>query len=326
MFNNWNFDFFDTAFYFKKKNGKKNEIFYDNITITDSFSDLSDLPIKLNETTILYSTLPNNNSKTIITKTYSTLISTSLYSGNSSQVFLSSQPTVYLNTSTLLYRTNLQTSFLYTTLPSTLLYSTNLQTSSIYSTISSTLLYSTNLQTSSLYSTLPFESLQTTNYQSEENNNIPENDCLEGQCLSIKSSLINISLKLDYSYSNIYDLDLHLEVLEENNNIIEKVYFANLDGLNGSAFLNRDNFNGCGNGFDDEEEILSINLDMIPSNIKSLAILINSFNGNSINNATSAYIEIYDALTEISINYYPLYNIKSGILFFYGIIEKNNFK
>ena len=81
-------------------------------------------------------------------------------------------------------------------------------------------------------------------------------------------------------------------------------------------YFSRDNLHGCGNGYDDEEEILSINLDMIPSNIKSLAILINNYNGNSIDNATGAYIEIYDVLTEISINYYPLYNIKSGILFF----------
>ena len=65
MLNHWNFDSFDTVFYFKK-NGKQNEIFYDNIT--DSFSDLSDLPIKLNEATILYSTLPKKIQKPLLPK------------------------------------------------------------------------------------------------------------------------------------------------------------------------------------------------------------------------------------------------------------------
>ena len=194
-----------------------------------------------------------------------------------------------------------------------------------------------------LDSTIPITNLDTEKYldstqitttkYSTDNVSVKEKKCLEDQCILINSNLINIYFKWDYNYVplEIFYLDLWLEGLDEKNNLIERVYFGGLFDFNGSVKLSLNITPGY--PYINTTEIISINLNKIQYNIKSLAIIINSTNSKDILNARNAYISIYEMsstkilLTEILlkkklINQYWLNNTKSGILFFYGIIER----
>jgi len=146
---------------------------------------------------------------------------------------------------------------------------------------------------------------------------------LEDQCILIDSNLIKIYLKWDYDPDNIYDLDLWLEGIDENNSLIEKVFFGKRDGFNEAVNLNEDNTKG--NPINNITEIISINLTKIQYNIKSLIVLIYSFRDKDILNASNAFISLYEISSNSQklINNFWLNNTKNGILFFYGIIEKN---
>ena len=100
---------------------------------------------------------------------------------------------------------------------------------------------------------------------------------------------------------------------------MEKIYYGNLEGLDGSASLSIDNLDGIGFG---DDETISINLNKVPNYISSLAIFIKSFKGNNLINAEGGHVRIYESDSEKEINNFYLNEIKDGILFFYGIIEK----
>jgi len=135
-----------------------------------------------------------------------------------------------------------------------------------------------------------------------DNTNIEEKEFLEDQCILIDSNLIKIYHKWDYDPGNTYDLDLWLEEIDENNSLIEKVYYDNKDGFNEAVNLNEDNTQGY--QYNNITEIISINLTKIQYNIKSLIVLIDSYHNNDILNASNAFISLY----EISSNSQKLIN------------------
>jgi len=206
---------------------------------------------------------------------------------------------------------------------------TNLETeTNLDSTIPTNLEAETNLDSTNSITNLETEIYIDSTHiptiiNSDDNINIEEKECLEDQCILINSNHINIYLNWDYVPIYFYDLDLSLEGLDENNNLIEKVYFDNLNGFNGAINLNTDNKYGY--QINNLTEIISINLTKIQDNIKSLIILINSFYKEDILNSRNAYISIYEMPSNKQklINQFWLNNTKSGVMFFYGIIEKN---
>ena len=173
---------------------------------------------------------------------------------------------------------------------------------------------STNLNTE--ISDTPTEPSEITIVTSTQTN-IIENNCIEGQCLLINSSLINIMLRWDPD--NINDLDISLEGIDKNNNIIDSVYYGKFTGFNGSANLTY-------NKEDEQEmnEIVSVNLDSIPNNISSIAIIVENIISKDLLSIYGAYIKIYEKLSQKEIHSYSLNKTKSGIFFLYGILERNN--
>jgi stress response protein SCP2 len=311
---------------------------------TETYIDSTNSITNLETDTILVSTIPTTyleietNLESTIPTTYLE-IETYLDSTNSITNFEtdtnldSNIPTTYLETKTYIDSTNLNsnipTSYLEieknldSTIPTTYLENEANLDSTIPTTYLETETYldSTNSITN-LETETYIESTQIpTTIKSNDNSNIEEKECLEHQCILINSNLINIYLKWDYGPSNIYDLDLWLEGLDKNNNLIEKVYFLNLSGFNGAVNLNKDNLRGY--QFNNVTETISIKLNKIQNNIKSLIILINSYGKKDIINARNAYISIYEMKKILSfeyqyklINKFWLNNAKSGIFFF----------
>ena len=121
-------------------------------------------------------------------------------------------------------------------------------------------------------------------------------NCMKRQCTIINSNIINIGFRGVNNIFNINDLYLSLDGLDKNNNLIDRLYSGKLS--------------------------FKINLDKIPYNISSLAILINNKHKNSLKNIIGGYVSIYEEDTQNEINHYSLNDIKDGVIFLYGIIER----
>lgn len=81
------------------------------------------------------------------------------------------------------------------------------------------------------------------------------------------------------------DLDASCIMFDENKNMVDSIWFRQLNSLDGSVRHSGDNRDGSGAG--DDEQIF-VNLANVPANIKYLVFTISSFSGQtfaSINNA-----------------------------------------
>ena len=259
-------------------------------------------------TSFIHTTLPSTNIKTTL---LSSLIYTTLPSINIKTTLLSSL--IYTNFPT---TNTLLTSLINTTLPITNI-KTTLLTSLIYTTFPTTNLKVTTISTMNFYTTFP-------------NYNIFE-DCFEGQCFKINTNLINFGLGWDYIKKQVHNLDLSIEGLDENNNLIDNVYFGKLQGFNKSIKLSNNNLNGKGNG---DDEVIFIDLEKIPYNIVSLVILIKDSNFGNIKGGfvrekndvnyyyTNAFIRIYENNSKKEIDKYSFNEGKAGGISLYGILER----
>ena len=78
---------------------------------------------------------------------------------------------------------------------------------------------------------------------------------------------------------NIYDLDASIISFDKKINVIEIIYHKNMKSKDESLILLGDNRTGIGDG---DDEVLSINLGNMNKNVASLAVIVNSFKGNSM--------------------------------------------
>lgn len=106
------------------------------------------------------------------------------------------------------------------------------------------------------------------------------------------SKLNSIDLGLGWDAStkgSSWDLDVSALIVDENNDIINTVYYGNLKG--DGIRLNGDNLTGIGNG---DDEIITIELNSIPCNIKCIGIFVNIFgaNGRDFSQVKNAYIRM----------------------------------
>ena len=150
-------------------------------------------------------------------------------------------------------------------------------------------------------------------------------NCNKGQSIIINSNMINIGFGWDNNnISNINDLYLSIDGLDKNNYLIDTNYSWKLKGLNKSVTFS--NYKFREEDYKDKETF-KINLDKIPDNIYALAIILTCANKNSILKIKTEYIRIYEEDTKNEISHYLLNNIKDGVSFLCGIIErkrKNN--
>lgn len=108
------------------------------------------------------------------------------------------------------------------------------------------------------------------------------------------SKLNNIDLGLGWDVSTggrPWDLDVSAIALNDNGELVEAVYYGNLNGT--GIKLNGDNLTGIGDG---DDEIITVNLNSIPSNVKIIGFFVNIFsaNGRDFSKVKNAYIRMVD--------------------------------
>ena len=109
--------------------------------------------------------------------------------------------------------------------------------------------------------------------------------------IDMTPGIIYVGLGWDILPGNIYDLDASIISFDRNINPIETIYHKNLRSQDGSIIHYGDNKTGLGEG---DDEVLSVNLATINPNVMTMAIIVNSFKGNSMVGLKSAFIRLFE--------------------------------
>lgn len=106
-----------------------------------------------------------------------------------------------------------------------------------------------------------------------------------------KFAKINVGLGWDILPGNIIDLDNSIVTFDNQLNLLEIIYHKHLISNDGGIIHYGDNRLGVGEG---DNEIMTINLGLLDPNVASIAVIVNSFKGNSMIGVKSGYIRLFD--------------------------------
>ena len=116
-----------------------------------------------------------------------------------------------------------------------------------------------------------------------------------------------------------YDLDASIITFDRMNNLMEIVYHENMQSYNRSIIHYGDNRTGIGEG---DDEVLSIDFAKVDPNTFTIAVIINSFKGNSMNFVLNAFIRLYD--TQKPIGVHILNNCPDCVGLCMGLLRKDD--
>ena len=88
------------------------------------------------------------------------------------------------------------------------------------------------------------------------------------------------------------DLDASCLFFDENNNLLDQVWFQQLKSKDGSVKHSGDNLNGEGEG---DDEIISVDLTAIPINVKTLVFTINSYRGQTFDKVKNCFCRLFES-------------------------------
>ena len=115
-----------------------------------------------------------------------------------------------------------------------------------------------------------------------------------------------------------YDLDASIMTFDKMNNLMEIIYHENLQSHNKSIIHYGDNRTGLGEG---DDEVLSIDFAKVDPNTFTMAVVINSFKGNSMNFVLNAFVRLYD--TQKPIGVHILNNCPECVGLCMGLLRKD---
>lgn len=101
------------------------------------------------------------------------------------------------------------------------------------------------------------------------------------------------------------DLDASCVLFDENSKAVDAVWFRQLRSKDGSILHTGDNRTGAGDG--DDEQII-VDLTRIPSHVKSLVFVVNSFTGQNFSEIENTFCRMVDQTSNREIARYELSN------------------
>jgi tellurium resistance protein TerZ len=103
--------------------------------------------------------------------------------------------------------------------------------------------------------------------------------------------------------SDAIDLDASVGTFSETNELLEKIYFGNLESRNRSIKHSGDNRTGKGEG---DDEFIDIDLTSVGPEVKAIVITINSFSGQKFSKIKECFSRLVDLTTNTEIAKYKL--------------------
>ncbi|GGN60437.1 tellurium resistance protein TerZ [Novosphingobium indicum] len=94
--------------------------------------------------------------------------------------------------------------------------------------------------------------------------------------------------------SDEIDLDASCLVFDEAGELIDVIFYNNLNGVGGLIVHTGDNRTGEGDG---DDEAIIVNLDQMPSEIKSLVFIVSSYEGHTFDQIANAYCRVVENRT-----------------------------
>lgn len=99
------------------------------------------------------------------------------------------------------------------------------------------------------------------------------------------------------------DLDASCLLLDANKQIVDTVWFRQLKSKDGSISHSGDNLTGDGDG---DDEVISVDLTRLPSNVKHLVFVISSFRGQTFDQIETAFCRLVNAEGKVELARYNL--------------------
>ncbi|NHC04796.1 TerD family protein [Acinetobacter sp. 187] len=99
------------------------------------------------------------------------------------------------------------------------------------------------------------------------------------------------------------DLDASAILFDENKNVVDNVWFAQLKSRDGSVWHSGDNLTGEGDG---DDEKIYVDLTRVPDNVKSIVFTISSFRGQTFAKVENAFCRLVDDQSNTEIAQYNL--------------------
>ncbi|ENV07697.1 MULTISPECIES: TerD family protein [Acinetobacter] len=99
------------------------------------------------------------------------------------------------------------------------------------------------------------------------------------------------------------DLDASVILFDDNKQVLDVVYFGQLQSKDGSIHHSGDNLTGEGDG---DDEVIRVNLNQIPAQVKSLVFTVSSFRGQTFEKVENAFCRLVDQSSNQEIASYKL--------------------
>ncbi|WP_336929585.1 TerD family protein [Acinetobacter tandoii] len=99
------------------------------------------------------------------------------------------------------------------------------------------------------------------------------------------------------------DLDASVILFDDNKQVLDVVYFGQLQSKDGSIQHSGDNLTGAGEG---DDEVIRVNLNQIPAQVKSLVFTVSSFRGQTFEKVENAFCRLVDQSNKQEIASYKL--------------------
>lgn len=117
------------------------------------------------------------------------------------------------------------------------------------------------------------------------------------------------------------DLDASCLVFNNAGDVIDQVWFSQLESKDGSITHSGDNRTGDGDG---DDETISVRLSHLPVDAQSLVLTINSFTGQNFNEVANAYCRVIDSDTGNELTRYTLSEQGSHTGIIVAVLKRNN--
>lgn len=115
----------------------------------------------------------------------------------------------------------------------------------------------------------------------------------KGKWIPLVNSITNVGLGWDFMPGETYDLDASAIIMDGMGRVLDIVFHEHLMSSDGTIKHLGDNKLGFGEG---DDEIITLNLPQVHPCVSSIAIVVNSFKGNSLIGVRNGFIRIFDQL------------------------------
>lgn len=95
--------------------------------------------------------------------------------------------------------------------------------------------------------------------------------------------------------SSDIDLDASCLVFDENNTLVDQIWFQRLTGMDGAIVHTGDNLTGAGEG---DDEIIRVDLSRLSPQVKTLVFTVNSFRGQTFDVVKNAFCRVVDEVNK----------------------------